>query len=506
MADSMPRVLVCDDETFFREAIRDVLGEEQLEVVEAVDGETAIELASDPEVGVMILDIRLPGIDGIEVLRRVAADRPDLGVIMLSANHDEELVLDALRLGACDYLAKPLHDEELTLAVRRAVRTHAVTRDRGRLRSRIERLAVHIEGLDRAADEAAPGERREAIDEALVAAASDLLEAGGCELWREDDDPVEGPGVLRIVARHGGAEPMLGESAARAAFERAESFVVADAAGDDRLAAIDPDALPSSRSFAIAVLRGAGTAAGVGSEPSPGTVVEGVLCLAARPDADRLASDDLSLLRALAAHASALGSVAAAAEPVPPEASEPPPEPVDGDAELARAICDAITNEVAPEQLFQAALRPVEKQLDAAPLSLFLLDAESGGMVCEASCDGGQREDRDALPTGQGLTGSVLQTGRMVATDQPELDARFDAAVDTPLDGERGPLLCAPLCLRGKVVGVFRAFPRESAEASARSAEVIAAALSAAVRNALLYRSLLESIDEVAEARRTARS
>ena len=49
MADSMPRVLVCDDETFFREAIRDVLSEEQLEVVEAVDGETAIELASDPE-------------------------------------------------------------------------------------------------------------------------------------------------------------------------------------------------------------------------------------------------------------------------------------------------------------------------------------------------------------------------------------------------------------------------------------------------------------------------
>lgn len=99
----------------------------------------------------------------------------------------------------------------------------------------------------------------------------------------------------------------------------------------------------------------------------------------------------------------------------------------------------------------------------------------------------------------------MLQTGRMVASDTPELGPRFEAAVDTPIDGEVRPLLCVPLSLRGKVIGVFRAFPADGAEATARTGEVVAAALSAAVRNVLRYRSLLESIDDVAEARRSGR-
>ena len=120
MGDPTARILVCDDENFYREAIRDILGAEGLEVVEAFDGESAIELAADPSLGVAILDIRLPGIDGIEVLRTLRDARPDMRIIMLSAHTDQELVLEALRLGANDYLAKPLHDEELVLAVRRA--------------------------------------------------------------------------------------------------------------------------------------------------------------------------------------------------------------------------------------------------------------------------------------------------------------------------------------------------------------------------------------------------
>jgi len=93
-----------------------------------------------------------------------------------------------------------------------------------------------------------------------------------------------------------------------------------------------------------------------------------------------------------------------------------------------------------------------------------------------------------------------------VATDAPESDPRFDAAVDTPEHGRPSPLLCVPLRLRGKTLGLVRAFPSGGASASARTGEILGAALSAAVRNVLLYRSLLESIDEVAEARRENRS
>ena len=103
------------------------------------------------------------------------------------------------------------------------------------------------------------------------------------------------------------------------------------------------------------------------------------------------------------------------------------------------------------------------------------------------------------------MTGVVLQTGQLVATQEPEADGRFDPRVDTPDDGVSGPLLCVPLKLRGKTVGVCRAFLTGNAQASPRTCEVLVATLSAAVRSVLLYRSLVQSIEEVAEARRATR-
>ena len=67
------------------------------------------------------------------------------------------------------------------------------------------------------------------------------------------------------------------------------------------------------------------------------------------------------------------------------------------------------------------------------------------------------------------------------------------------------PYLCLPIRLRSKTVGALRVFLEAGADASPRTGEVLAAAFSAAVRNVLLYRSLLESIDEVAEVRRAGR-
>jgi GAF domain-containing protein len=161
-------------------------------------------------------------------------------------------------------------------------------------------------------------------------------------------------------------------------------------------------------------------------------------------------------------------------------------------------------SEIEPGRILDAALRPVARSLPASPASLYLIDNVSGALVLEGQCGEAGAGDRPTLPRDRGLTAAVLQTGFLVATDQPEADPRFDPDVDTPEDGVAAPLLCVPLRLRGKVLGLMRAFLREGAPASARTGELLSASLSAAVRNVLLYRSLLESIDEVAEARREA--
>ena len=135
-------VLVVDDERFFREAIQEALSRAGLECLLASDGAEALEMADEPSIGVVVLDVRMPGSDGIEVLSKLREMRPTLPVIMLSAHQDQTYVLEALRLGAADYLAKPLHEEELTLAVQRALEGYARAATSDRLRDRLVALQV----------------------------------------------------------------------------------------------------------------------------------------------------------------------------------------------------------------------------------------------------------------------------------------------------------------------------------------------------------------------------
>jgi transcriptional regulator with GAF, ATPase, and Fis domain len=205
----------------------------------------------------------------------------------------------------------------------------------------------------------------------------------------------------------------------------------------------------------------------------------------------------------------ARGRAGADASPPAPATDQTAPlgawqDRIDPDAELGREICEALTLEVEPARLLAAALRPVARSLAAAPVSLYLIDSRTGDLALEGQSELDGRVDRARLPRDRGLTAAVLQTGQLVATGRPQADARFDASVDTPEEGTPGPLLCVPLRLRGKVLGVARVFPKDPEAASPRTGEILSAALSAAVRNVLLYRSLLDSIEDLARARRDA--
>lgn len=497
------RVLVVDDERFFREAIRDVLAGAGIACVLAADGSEALELAAGPEVGAVVLDVRLPGMDGIEVLRQLRELRPSLRVVMLSAQTDQDLVLEALRLGATDYLAKPLHDEELVLSVRRALEI-------SQLALRTERLRVHLHHLDQRMAQLnglatrSPGEQ-ESLRNGTVEAVAEVLGADKTSLMLLDPDG----GRLRVVAAHGRKlavedfDPVeLGQGVAGLALSRAEPLLVEDVARDGRFVPRESDDPYQSRSFAVAPI--------LAGERSLG-----VLCATDPRHRGPFDADDLALLRILAQHAARLLDVAPAAPaPAGPAAEE---ISVDGltvpfgdehgaerEAELARAVCEAMVAEVEPTRLFDAALAPIAEELEATA-ALYLRDAATGDLVREGQADRDLEPDRERLPAGRGLTGTVLETGRPVATDTPDADPRFDAEIDTPASGVEGPMLCLPLRFRGKTLGVFRAFPARSGHTSPRTGEVLGAALSAAVRNVLLYRSLVESIEEVARARREAR-
>ena len=168
------QVLVVDDERFFREAIRDVLHGADLQCVTVANGAEALEAAGDEAIGVVILDIELPDQSGLKVFRKLRETRPDLRVIILSAHTDQETVLEALRLGAFDYLAKPIHEEELSLAVRRALETYGIASSWSRLRRRIALLEETLEELWESAGEVDADERARSLREGAVQAVSEI--------------------------------------------------------------------------------------------------------------------------------------------------------------------------------------------------------------------------------------------------------------------------------------------------------------------------------------------
>ena len=122
-----PVVLIVDDEPSVRETFRLIL-EDRCEVLEASDGRETLELVRSG-VDLVLLDVRLPGMDGIEVLERIKAHDEEIEVILVTAVKTIRTAVDAIKLGAFDYLTKPFDVEEITGVVDRVLEKRALQRE-----------------------------------------------------------------------------------------------------------------------------------------------------------------------------------------------------------------------------------------------------------------------------------------------------------------------------------------------------------------------------------------
>ena len=121
-------VLVVDDEEGVRASVRAIL-EETCDVIEAEDGGVALDVLRARDVDVVMLDQRMPGEPGIEVLARIKALDPTIVVILATAVRDVRTAVSAMRLGAYDYLVKPFDVDDLNLLVQRALEKRALERE-----------------------------------------------------------------------------------------------------------------------------------------------------------------------------------------------------------------------------------------------------------------------------------------------------------------------------------------------------------------------------------------
>ncbi len=120
----MPTILVVDDHEEIREALAEILEEEGHEVLQAVDGLEALEMVATMPLDVILLDIAMPGMDGLETLRRLK-DSPEsakLPVIMVTAQGDRQNMVKAVRMGVRDYVTKPWEPGEVEMCVNWAIK------------------------------------------------------------------------------------------------------------------------------------------------------------------------------------------------------------------------------------------------------------------------------------------------------------------------------------------------------------------------------------------------
>jgi DNA-binding NtrC family response regulator len=117
----MQRVLVVDDEKNIRFVLAEALATVPLDVDTAASGEEALKLLEQQTYSLMLLDLRMPGMDGIEVLRRTRDSRPELPVVLLTAYGTVGVAVEAMKLGAADFLQKPFDPDHLRRVVKQVL-------------------------------------------------------------------------------------------------------------------------------------------------------------------------------------------------------------------------------------------------------------------------------------------------------------------------------------------------------------------------------------------------
>lgn len=149
-------ILVVDDEATTRRLMEQTLKKQGYEVLTASNGDEALRRVMEENPSLVLLDIQLPGMDGIEVLQKIREINSDTVVIMATAMDDLKVAVRAMRVGAYDYISKPFHIDELVLTVNKAIETSRLRREVATLKEERSRefgvekvvgVSSHIQGI-----------------------------------------------------------------------------------------------------------------------------------------------------------------------------------------------------------------------------------------------------------------------------------------------------------------------------------------------------------------------
>lgn len=140
-------MLVVEDEAFQREMLRDLLTREGHRVAEAESGEKALQLLESSLFDLILLDFRMPGMNGLELLRQIKRINPEIEVVIMTAYGTIETAVEAMKAGARDYLTKPIDFEELCILIERVAEHRTLVRENRMLRRELKAKGVSADAI-----------------------------------------------------------------------------------------------------------------------------------------------------------------------------------------------------------------------------------------------------------------------------------------------------------------------------------------------------------------------
>lgn len=149
------KILIIDDEAALRQTLTRILQQAGFEVTSAENGEQGLSFLRHNQFDLIFMDIRMPGLAGLDVLDRIRASHPGLPVVLFTAQPDLNSAVEALRRGATDYLLKPLKPDVIIERARAILLTQQKERRRREIQAQIEQLQAELKALDAEATEVA---------------------------------------------------------------------------------------------------------------------------------------------------------------------------------------------------------------------------------------------------------------------------------------------------------------------------------------------------------------